>query len=201
MGWSCSGDRPPAPGHPGHQTWQCLISSCRISSRTMFTSHHLQRHYQTCETASLTTCKDTTRLARPHLSPLAKTLPDLRDRINTAIGNVTQDMLERVGREWEYRLDICRVTRGAHIECIQDHYETADIPLSNGSNIIYLCSVFVKIWFCKSSDNLYASCSLFKGLPVVFAHLDCNSALITSNYRSSSRVYPILHDNDWHIFN
>ena len=41
-----------APWHPGHQTWQCVISSCRISSRTMFTSHHFQRHYQNCESAS-----------------------------------------------------------------------------------------------------------------------------------------------------
>ena len=46
------------------------------------------------------------------------TPPELRERINTAIGNVTQDVLERVWREWEYRLDICRVTRGAYIECI-----------------------------------------------------------------------------------
>ena len=50
--------------------------------------------------------------------PLPKTLPELRERFNTAIGSVTQNMLERVWREWEYRLDICRVTRGAHIECI-----------------------------------------------------------------------------------
>jgi len=49
---------------------------------------------------------------------LLPTPPELRERINTAIGNVTQDMLVRVWREWEYRLDICRVTRGAHIECI-----------------------------------------------------------------------------------
>jgi len=63
--------------------------------------------------------------------------------VATAIGNVIQDMLERVWREWEYRLDICRVTRGAHIECIEGHYEIADIPLSNGSNIVYFCSVFV----------------------------------------------------------
>jgi len=53
-----------------------------------------------------------------YLPPLPKTLTELRERINTAIGNVTQDMLERVWREWEYRLDICRVTRGAHIKCI-----------------------------------------------------------------------------------
>ena len=50
--------------------------------------------------------------------PLPETLPEFRQRINTAIGNVTQDMFERVWREWEYRLDICRVTRGAHIECL-----------------------------------------------------------------------------------
>ena len=34
------------------QTWQCVISSCGVSSRTMFISHHLQRHYQNCESAS-----------------------------------------------------------------------------------------------------------------------------------------------------
>jgi len=49
---------------------------------------------------------------------LPKTLPELPERINTAIVNVIQDMLERVWREWEYRLDTCRVTRGAHTECI-----------------------------------------------------------------------------------
>ena len=43
---------PSAPGHPGHQTWQCVISSCGVSSWTMFTSHHFQRHYHNCESAS-----------------------------------------------------------------------------------------------------------------------------------------------------
>jgi len=38
--------------------------------------------------------------------------------VATAIGNVTQDMLEKFWRELEHRLDIYRVTRGAHIECI-----------------------------------------------------------------------------------
>ena len=50
-----------------------------------------------------------------YIPPLPKTLPELRERINTAIGNAAQDMLERVWREWEYRLAICRVTRRAHI--------------------------------------------------------------------------------------
>ena len=35
-----------------YQTWQCAISSCEVSSRTMFTSHHFQRHYQNCESIS-----------------------------------------------------------------------------------------------------------------------------------------------------
>jgi len=47
-----------------------------------------------------------------YVPPLPKTLPELLERINTAIGNVTQDMRERVWREWEYGLDICCVTRG-----------------------------------------------------------------------------------------
>ena len=38
--------------------------------------------------------------------------------VTTAIGNVTQDMLERVWREWDYHLGICCVTHEAHIECI-----------------------------------------------------------------------------------
>ena len=53
-----------------------------------------------------------------YVLPLPKTLPELWERINTAIGNVTQDVLENVWREWKYRLDICRVTRGEHIVCI-----------------------------------------------------------------------------------
>jgi len=38
-------------------------------------------------------------------------------------------------------IDLARVHLG--------HYETANIPLSNGSNMMYFCSVFVKIWFRK----------------------------------------------------
>ena len=38
------------------------------------------------------------------------------------------------------RLYICHITRGAHIDCISGRYETANIPLSNGSNIMYFCS-------------------------------------------------------------
>jgi hypothetical protein len=53
-----------------------------------------------------------------YVPPLPKTRPELRERINTSIGNGKQDMLETVWREWEYRLDMCRATRGAYSDCI-----------------------------------------------------------------------------------
>jgi hypothetical protein len=33
-----------------------------------------------------------------------------------AVGAVTTDMLQQIWEEIDYQLDVCRVTRGAHIE-------------------------------------------------------------------------------------
>jgi hypothetical protein len=44
------------------------------------------------------------------------TLDDLKQRITTATAGVDEDMLTRVWQEFDYRVDICRVTKGAHIE-------------------------------------------------------------------------------------
>jgi hypothetical protein len=43
-------------------------------------------------------------------------LPDLNNRITVAMETITLDMLIRVWQELDYRLDVCRVTKGAHIE-------------------------------------------------------------------------------------
>jgi hypothetical protein len=48
--------------------------------------------------------------------PVPVTLDDLKQRITTAIAGVDEDMLTRVWQEFDYRVDICRVTKGAHIE-------------------------------------------------------------------------------------
>jgi hypothetical protein len=40
-------------------------------------------------------------------------------RITEAVAAVTCGMLWRVWEQLEYRSDMCRVTRGAHIECLQ----------------------------------------------------------------------------------
>jgi hypothetical protein len=43
----------------------------------------------------------------------------LKARIISAVKNIDAPMLTRVWQELEYRIDVCRVTRGAHIERLQ----------------------------------------------------------------------------------
>jgi hypothetical protein len=46
----------------------------------------------------------------------APCLADRKARIIAAVKNIDAPMLTHVGQELEYRIDVCRVTRGAHIE-------------------------------------------------------------------------------------
>jgi hypothetical protein len=48
--------------------------------------------------------------------PVPVTLDDLKPRITTATAGVDEDMLTRAWQEFDHRVDICRVTKGAHIE-------------------------------------------------------------------------------------
>ena len=43
---------------------------------------------------------------------------ELQERITAAVNSVTPDMLQRVWSELDYRIDVCRVTRGGHNECV-----------------------------------------------------------------------------------
>jgi len=43
-------------------------------------------------------------------------IPELKVRIRTAIETITADMLQTVWNEINYRVDVCRITKGAHIE-------------------------------------------------------------------------------------
>jgi hypothetical protein len=47
---------------------------------------------------------------------MPRNIDELKICIRQAVETVTVDMLHRVWEELDYRLDICRVTRGAHIE-------------------------------------------------------------------------------------
>jgi hypothetical protein len=48
--------------------------------------------------------------------PLPASMPELKVRIRTAIETITADMLQTVCNELDYRVDVCRITNGAHIE-------------------------------------------------------------------------------------
>jgi len=43
-------------------------------------------------------------------------LKKLRDRVTHALQTITADMLHRGWDEFDCRVDVCRVTQGAHIE-------------------------------------------------------------------------------------
>ena len=42
--------------------------------------------------------------------------PGTDGKIRTAIETITADMLQTVWNDLDYRVDICRITKGAHVE-------------------------------------------------------------------------------------
>ena len=50
------------------------------------------------------------------IPPLPASIPELKVRIRTAIETITADVLQKVWNELDCRVDVCRVTKGAHIE-------------------------------------------------------------------------------------
>jgi hypothetical protein len=53
---------------------------------------------------------------RVFVPPLSQDLKQLRQRLRDAVDSIDQDMLARVCQELDCRVDVCRVTGGAHIE-------------------------------------------------------------------------------------
>jgi len=51
-----------------------------------------------------------------YVPPLPANIPELKVRITTAIENITVDMLQTVWNELDYRVDVCRITKGVHVE-------------------------------------------------------------------------------------
>jgi hypothetical protein len=50
-----------------------------------------------------------------YVPPLPASIPELKVRVRTAIETITADM-QTVWNELVYRVDVCRITKGAHIE-------------------------------------------------------------------------------------
>ena len=51
-----------------------------------------------------------------YVPPLPASIPELKVRIRTATETITADMLQTVRNELDYRVDVCRITKGANIE-------------------------------------------------------------------------------------
>ena len=51
-----------------------------------------------------------------YVPPLPASILELKVRIRTAIETITSDMLQTVWNELDYRVDVCRITKGVHIE-------------------------------------------------------------------------------------
>jgi len=51
-----------------------------------------------------------------YVRPLPVIIPEMKVRIRTAIETITADMLQTVWNELDYRVDVCILTKGAHIE-------------------------------------------------------------------------------------
>ena len=51
-----------------------------------------------------------------YVPPLPASIPELKARIRTATETTTADMLQTVWNALDYRVDVCRITKGAHIE-------------------------------------------------------------------------------------
>jgi hypothetical protein len=55
---------------------------------------------------------------RAFVLQLTRDLADLKARIITAVKNIDAPMSTRLWQELEYRIDVCRVTRGAHFKLL-----------------------------------------------------------------------------------
>jgi len=51
-----------------------------------------------------------------YVPPLPVSIPDLKLRIRIAIETITADMLQTGWNELNCRVDVCGITKGAHIE-------------------------------------------------------------------------------------
>jgi len=55
---------------------------------------------------------------RVYVPPLPATVDEMQERITAAVNSVMPCMLQRVWSELDYCIDVYRVTRGGHIECV-----------------------------------------------------------------------------------
>jgi hypothetical protein len=53
-----------------------------------------------------------------YVPPFPRDVAELKERIREATATVDEAMLGRVWQEFDYRVDVCRVTHGSHVESL-----------------------------------------------------------------------------------
>jgi hypothetical protein len=54
-----------------------------------------------------------------YIQPTPVDLQEIRDRIVNTVALIDANFLDKVWEKLEYRLDVCRITRGSHVEYLQ----------------------------------------------------------------------------------
>ena len=69
---------------------------------------------------------------------LPKDVDELTARMTEAVATIDNAMLERVWQELDYRLDVCRVTNGAHIEHLWTFHKKIEITSFQNTSDAFL---------------------------------------------------------------
>jgi len=82
-----------------------------MTVRVLTTCHLVLQTKTLCDFFLLSYVKD-----QVLFPPLPASIPELMVRIRTAIETITAGTLQIVWNELDYRVDVCRINKGAHIE-------------------------------------------------------------------------------------
>jgi len=77
-----------------------------------------------------------------YVPPLPASIPELKVRIRTATETITADMLQTVWNELDYRVDVCRITKGAQRAPVRYVTKTWSVVLLNKKIHILLSQVY-----------------------------------------------------------
>jgi hypothetical protein len=96
--------------HYGPEVFLSLWHKSDTRNDSCYSFMHVAMMRRTCVRPTNATGRSTS------VPPLPRDLADRKVRIIAAVKNIDSPMLTRVWQEIDYRIDVCRVTRGAHIE-------------------------------------------------------------------------------------
>ena len=87
-------------------------------------------------------------------------ITNLKARITNVFVTITEDMLENTWREFDYRLDVLRATKGAHVEvywCVVK--KTSWVTFWRKKHLYSTYSSFLVINVCKQGKTLCSPCA------------------------------------------